>query len=48
MMINSMMMSTILAEDVGAPEIRNPSNSGMRPTESWLKKLFGRLFASEN
>lgn len=43
-----MMMSAILAEDVGAPEIRSPYNSGMRSTENWLTKLIGRLFKSDN
>ena len=48
MMMNNMMMSAILAEDVGAPEIRSPYNSGMRSTESWLTKFFGKLFKTEN
>ena len=35
-------MSSMLAEDVGAPEIRNPKNSGMQPLKSFFQKLFGK------
>lgn len=30
-----------LAEDTGAPELRNPLNSGMQ-AKGWLSRLFGR------
>lgn len=43
MMINLMNnhMANMLAEDAGAPELRNPLNSGMQ-AKSWLSRLFGR------
>ena len=45
MMMNNenmfMNIATVLAEDTGAPELRNPLNSGMK-AESWLRRLFGR------
>lgn len=31
--------SNMLCEDVCAPELRNPNNSGMRST-GWLKRIF--------
>lgn len=34
-----MMMSRMIAEDINAPEMRNPLNSGMRKT-GWLARLF--------
>lgn len=39
--MNQVDMASILAEDVNAPELRNPKNSGMR-FGSWLKRLIGR------
>ena len=36
-----MNIATMLAEDTGAPELRNPLNSGMR-SKSWLNRIFGR------
>lgn len=39
--MNQMSMASVLAEDVNAPELRNPKNSGMRFV-GWLKKLAGR------
>ena len=41
-MMNEMKLSTLLVEDAGAPEIRNPYASGMRPIQGWFRKLFGR------
>ena len=45
MMMNNenmfMNIATVLAEDTGAPELRNPLNSGMK-AESWLRRLFSR------
>ena len=35
-------MSSMLAEDVNAPELRNPLNSGMR-REGWLRRLFRKV-----
>ncbi len=32
-------MSTRLSEDVGAPELRSPSVSGMRPQTGWFARL---------
>lgn len=43
MNMNTMMMSSMLAEDVGAPEIRNPRHSGMRPAKGWLARLLRKL-----
>jgi len=45
MMNNNQFMNiaTLLAEDTGAPELRNPLNSGMR-----AKGLLRRLFARKN
>ena len=34
-------IANLLAEDTGAPELRNPLNSGMK-AKSWLNRLFGR------
>ena len=34
-------MAALLAEDVGAAELRSPLNSGMR-SAGWLQRLFGR------
>ena len=39
-------IANLLAEDAGAPELRNPLNSGMR-TKSWLSRLFGRKNKTE-
>ena len=45
MMMNNdktfMNIAIMLAEDTGAPELRNPLNSGMK-AKSWLNRLFGR------
>ena len=44
MMMNNdcfMNIATLLAEDTGAPELRNPLNSGMR-AKGLLSRLFGR------
>ena len=38
-----MNISTLLAEDAGAPELRNPLNSGMR-----AKGLLSRFFSRKN
>ena len=38
---NQMNMTCVLAEDVNAPELRNPKNSGMR-FGGWLRRLTGR------
>ena len=35
-------MSYLLAEDVNAPELRNPMNSGMR-REGWLRRLLKKV-----
>ena len=35
-------MSTMLAEDAGAPELRNPNNSAIR-ARSWLARLFRKM-----
>ncbi len=48
--INYSNMAAVLAEDVYAPELRNPLNSGMsgnrkqdgKKTGSWLGRLFGQ------
>lgn len=43
MMNNDMQhLSYMLAEDVNAPELRNPLNSGMR-RESWLRRLLKKV-----
>ena len=44
MMINMMNnnMANMLAEDAGAPELRNPLNSGMQAT-SWLNRLISLI-----
>ena len=34
-------IAVMLAEDTGAPELRNPLNSGMQ-AKGWLSRLFGR------
>ena len=39
-------IANLLAEDAGAPELRNPLNSSMR-TKSWLSRLFGRKNKTE-
>ena len=44
--MNQINMASVLAEDVNAPELRNPRNSGMR-FGGWLKKLTGRIVASD-
>ncbi len=44
MMLNaesSLNLSTLLAEDVAAPELRNPRNSAMR-ARGWFARLFNR------
>lgn len=53
MMINSlnrneqtMNIAAMLAEDTGAPELRNPLNSGMR-ARGLLRRLFGRKSKAE-
>ncbi len=35
-------LSTFLAEDVQAPQLRNPYNSAMRPMTSFFGRLFGK------
>lgn len=42
MNMNTMMMSRIMAEDCGAPELRNPENGAMRHT-GWLSRLFAKI-----
>lgn len=47
--MNQNNMAAMLAEDVTAPELRNPHNSGMRKApgqtgirmKKWLNRLFG-------
>ena len=39
-------IANLLAEDTGAPELRNPLNSGMQ-AKSLLMKLFGRKNKAE-
>ena len=39
-----MNIAAMMAEDAGAPELRNPLNSGMRV----MKNLFDRLFGRKN
>ena len=49
-LMNTNNMAAILAEDVYAPELRNPLNSGMRgngkqdekKAGGWLSRLFGQ------
>ena len=44
MLMNQMLfmnMSAMMAEDSGAPELRNPLSTGMR-SRSLLSRLFGR------
>ena len=36
-----MNISTMISEDVGAPELRNPLDSTMKK-ESWIKRLLKR------
>ena len=36
-----MNIAAMMAEDTGAPELRNPLNSGMKAT-TWLHRLFSR------
>ena len=38
-------MSTLMAEDVGAPELRNPNHSAIR-SRSLFSRLFGKIRAS--
>ena len=35
-------MSSVMAEDVNAPELRNPLHSGMRK-EGWLRRLMRKM-----
>ena len=43
MMMTSMNMATMMAEDAGAAELRNPMNSGMRSgSKGIILRLFGR------
>lgn len=35
-------MATMLAEDTGAYELRNPLTGGMRKHAGWTRRLFGR------
>ena len=37
--MNNMYMSTMLAEDIGMPELRNPKCSGMRQENSVIGKI---------
>ncbi len=41
-MMNTMMMSRMMAEDCGAPELRNSNNSAMRSND-WLIRLLARI-----
>ena len=47
-MLNSMLnhymtnLSSVMAEDVNAPELRNPKLSGMQK-ESWLRRLLQKV-----
>ncbi len=38
---NDMVMSFVLSEDAGAPELRNPQESALT-ARSWLTRLFGK------
>lgn len=42
MIQNRMNMSIQMAEDVNAPELRNPIHSGMRSGTGWLARLLAR------
>lgn len=43
MMMNSMNMATMMAEDAGATELRNPLNSGMRSqSKGIIHRIFGK------
>ena len=44
--ISSSMMTTMMAEDVGAAELRNPLNSGMK-AKGILSRFFSRRKRSE-
>ena len=41
MMNCNMKLSAQMAEDVNAPELRNPIHSAMRPRKGWLARLLG-------
>ena len=43
MMMTSMNMATMMAEDAGAAELRNPLNSGMQSkTKGIIHRIFGK------
>ena len=43
MMMTSMNMATMMAEDAGAAELRNPLNFGMRSkTKGIIHRIFGK------
>ena len=37
----TMKMSSMISEDVGVPELRNPKCAAMRQQRSWVARLFG-------
>ena len=39
-------LASLMAEDAGAPELRNPLNSGMT-AKSWLSRLFSKKEKAE-
>lgn len=41
-MMNTMMMSRMMADDCGAPELRNLKNSAMR-LNGWFTRLLARI-----
>lgn len=41
-MMKDIMLYVLLAEDAGAPEIRNPYNRDKRTGKSWLKRRLGK------
>ena len=45
MMNNTMLMSRMMAEDCGAPELRSPYTSGVRRTRSFWGWFMRRLRA---
>ncbi|MBR2602807.1 MAG: hypothetical protein IKE08_08990 [Clostridia bacterium] len=37
----TMKMSSMISEDVGVPELRNPKCAAMHQRRSWVARLFG-------
>ena len=40
--MNTMMMTRMMAEDCGAPELRNLNHSAVR-SDHWLRRLFVKM-----